>query len=669
MATDYDDLCKLRISIENQLKSEKKCYIYFSDGNSARDELTQLLTLILNNKYTLRLCENDRLKRIKIDSILRDEYKIEVAVICPNNFVVLYSNRSSSNPLFVSTINDGINLTCEFNNWYCRTGEEKNVDKNTTIDSKFTIESLRELIADNLLFDKNCYIVLKGDDSDKNRLIALIKVILNNERVLHYQDRFCLVPITIDDVLNTKNKFRIAIICPTNSVVLFSDITANTPLQNMIRVGVDLTYEFNNWYKEHTTKAIKDEFNNWYEEYTTKATKDETLSNTKENKIKDMTMEQECRFRFRDKLNSKLQHNYACHINLGENSFNLMISIFQCLIKNVKDCRYYIYDKHSQKVEYNKLYCFRDTINAKAATLYIFKDKRIEINLGSSSIKSASLNELVENWVTSRTEPHSFAQMLKDNHNYFINFQDKKLAIFFKEFCKEHKINNFDDCQTALDSFINVGLGSLVLGKKDGLSFYYMPLGVIGDCCSNEDQEYWIDVTHILNTIYLNNIDNTIESTTDVVKPERGIKVNKSTESFEENNEIIEKFLNGREITIQFRNGGDKSKCARILNELQEVATFRLEPKNLTVPRYIWDLLNPIYTQILFNHETKNLLCYTDNYQMIFDLEKNSWSYELKNCNDPNSPCIIPLEALREELDVTDLEPRFALAVRPQTQK
>lgn len=512
--------------------------------------------------------------------------------------------------------------------------------------NKFTIESLRELIEDNLLFDKNCYIVFKDDDSDKSRLIALTKVILNNAYVLYQQDNI-LQPIIVSDVFDSANELKMAIIRPGNSVVLFSNLkNSDKLLETMLRAGVDITYEFNNWYKDYKNK---------------KAIEDETLSNIEENKIKDMTMEQKCRLRFRDELNHKLQHNYACHINLGKNSFNLMLSIFQCLIKNVKDCRYYIYDKCSKKVEHNKLHYFRDTINVKDVTLFIFKDKRIEINLGSSdhSYKSASLNELVKNWVTSRTEPHSFAQMLKDNHNYFINFQDKKLAIFFKKFCKEHKINNFDDCRIALDLFINVGLGPLILGKKDGLLFY-MPIGATNDYYSNEDQEYWIDVTHILNTI---------ESTTDVVKPKRGIKVKKSTESFEENNEIIEKFLNGREITIQFRNGGDKSKCAKILNKLENDVTFRLEPKKLTIQRYIWDLLNPIYTQILFNHETKNLLCYTDNYQMIFDLEKNSWSYELKNCNDPNSPCIIPLEALREELDVTDLEPRFALAVRPQTQK
>lgn len=498
-----------------------------------------------------------------------------------------------------------------------------------------------------------------------------------------------------------------------------------------------------------------------------------------------LTVEQKCRLRFRDELNHSLQDNYACHINLGKNSFNLMITIFQYLIKNVKECKYYIYDKYSQKVAYNELHSFKDIINAKAPTIFMFRDKRIEINLGSSRVKSVSLNRFVENWFISAIEPHSFARILKEHHNYFINFQDKKLAIFFKKFCQECNINDFDDCQKALDLFINFGFGPFILGKKDGVPFY-MPLGIAYNYYSNQDQEYWVDVTHILHKIYLANIGNMTESDTDVVKSEaymelceslndyykaerdccvhlgEGIesknklialynsilhkdmdhillvlsKMNNGTteytspdvsfdylienypeigdksaivcnnkcliicdhkeelisrfgkncadvtnvfnrwynehsksidkaESFEKNNEIIEKFLSGRGITIQIRDIRDKQKCAKLLNELQEVATFRLEPKKLTIPQYIWDLLNPIYTQILFNHETKNLHCYTDNFQLIFDLEDNSWSYELKNCNDVNSPCIIPLEALREKIDVEDLEPQFALAIRP----
>lgn len=379
-------------------------------------------------------------------------------------------------------------------------------------------------------------------------------------------------------------------------------------------------------------------------------TNDETTNlegskmNTKD--IAVLTIEQRCRVEFLKELSANIAVNKPCRIDLGKYSFNSMVTILQDLIKDKKRYAYFIRDTFYKEIEYDQLRNFEDIINARNIFIYIYSGRKIVININSSSEAGefTSLNKLVDQWFCSRTEPCSFARILKDNSNYFLRLQHKDSAIFFKEFCKKHDIRDFDAYEEGLNCFINGDdSNGFILGKEHGSTFDMFIISP--KYYSMVNQEYSIDLTATFDRI-------------------RQISMENDDKPIIESEVIKSQFIKGQSIAIKY-DGKNETECLNALETLIQNAKIVFEPKKLIVPQYIWDFLSPIYTKILFNHKSGELNCFTDNYRLSYSPETKSWDYEVKNSDDPNLAIFIPLGALREKIDVEYLEPQFALAIRP----
>lgn len=354
-----------------------------------------------------------------------------------------------------------------------------------------------------------------------------------------------------------------------------------------------------------------------------------------------ITTEHRYRLQFKRELRRHLKNGKLCYINYPKQSLNKILMTLQELLP--ASYRHRIFCA-GQQIQYKNLHKLENINNFSSVILIGSGVVTVDLlHCPPKTPNCVCLDKQVELWLGYRAELHSFLGTLKYKNNYFINFgRNINYMNFFKQLCSDYNIGECRNLETQINSFVyKESTYDFVLGKQDGELFAFRVDGNPYFYYSTKDKEYSIDITKQFEVLYCSHLKETLE------KNEK---------------EIIEKFTNGRDVTIKY-DGKNRSVCVSALQALIRNATVTLEPKKLIIPQPLWDDLGPLYTQILFNKATGMLECYTDNHVIKYNHETNSWLCETRGCGKEEI-LVIPPSVLREKVDIEDLDPQFSIARR-----